>query len=108
MESATTEGDHRRLPTAHRAVARDREDAAGERNRPVRLLADLDPQLAEPMVVAQLVTEIDLVAEVRVRLADGAPDGEAFEPEPRGDPHRRADEEQQVREVAEQTDAARA
>ena len=59
------------------------------------------------MVVPELVVQIDAVSEVGVRLADGALDRKVFEGEPRGDPHRCADEQQEVGEVAEELDAAR-
>src|SRR5438034_697124 len=65
------------------------------------------PSRTEPVVVLQLVVQIDLVAEVRVCLSDRPLHRKSFESEPRGDPHGRADEQEQVREVAEELHAAR-
>src|SRR6266542_1401435 len=106
MEPAAAQGPHDDLPAAGRA-AHDREHAARERLGPVRPLGDLEPELPQAVRVHERVAQLDLVAEVSVGLAEAPRDAEALERQPRGDPHRGADEEHEVREVAEELDAAR-
>ena len=95
------------LPFARLPVAADRQDPSGERLRPVRLLGDLQPQLAERRAVPEVVDELEGVTEMRVGLRQRARDREPVEGEPCLDPHRDADEEQEIREVAEQIESCR-
>src|SRR5438876_932114 len=81
-EAAAPLGFRQHLPFAGLAPT-DREHAAGERLRPVRLLEHLEPELPEGMIVRELVRELDGVAEVRIGLPEGSLHRKPLEREPR-------------------------
>src|SRR5207249_10234716 len=91
------------LPLARFAPA-DREHATWKGLAPVRSLEHLEPELSEGVVVVELVGELDRVAKMRVGLAQRTFHGEALEREPREDPHRDRDEEDEIGEVRKELD----